>query len=244
MEAACHWGSTIEDGTMTAEQTGPATDSGQSPSRASRQGGKRQLILAAAAEVFQAGGYARSTMDQIAAKAHVAKGSLYNYFKSKQDLFMALFMEAIAVGERQTDELIAADLPATEKIERLIDIWFTDFEHYCSIGGLVLEFWASAAREDREGKITESLQNIYRLKRDRIAAIIAQGMATGQFRQMDAPWAASAVMALLDGLMVQSILHMGVQVDAGFLVALKRGLLASLAAPASTPQRGGVSDDT
>ena len=220
------------------------TDVPRRPSRASGQGDKRQLILAAAAEVFQAGGYARSTMDQIAAKAHVAKGSLYNYFKSKQDLFMALFAEAIAGAEQQTDELVAANLPATEKIERLVDIWFTDFEHYRSIGGLVLEFWASAAREDREGKITESLRNVYHVNRDRIAAIIAQGMAAGLFRQMDAQWAASAVMALLDGLMVQSILNTGVQVDTRFLVALKRGLLASLAAPANAHQRGGVSDDT
>ena len=62
----------------------------------STQGGRREEILAAAEKVFEANGYAAATIDAVAAAAGVAKGSIYNYFKSKQDLFTQLFSELIA----------------------------------------------------------------------------------------------------------------------------------------------------
>jgi len=170
-------------------------------------------------------------MDRIAAEAGVAKGSLYNYFPSKQGLFTALFIDAIASVQRETDKLVTAEISATDKIGLLVDLWFKDFEFFCSVGGLVLEFWASAAREDRGGQMTESLRGIYQVSRDRVAAIVSQGMSDGSFHPGDPVAAATAIMALLDGLMLESILDVGIQVDATFLDALKRRLLAALIGP-------------
>jgi len=189
---------------------------------------RRRQILAAAMKVFAVGGYARTTMDRIATEAKVAKGSLYNYFPSKQALFMALFVDSIASVERQTEELVTAEMSAADKIGALVDLWFEDFEFFCSVGGLVLEFWASAAREDRAGRMTESLRKVYQVNRDRVAAIVSQGMADGSFRPGDTVAAATSIMALLDGLMLQSILNVGVTVNAEFLDALKRRIFEAL----------------
>jgi len=48
---------------------------------------RRREILAAAREVFARRGYRNATLDEIAEKAAYAKGTLYNYFRSKEDLF-------------------------------------------------------------------------------------------------------------------------------------------------------------
>jgi AcrR family transcriptional regulator len=48
---------------------------------------RRGEILIAAREVFARRGYQAATLDEIAQKAAFAKGTLYNYFRSKQDLF-------------------------------------------------------------------------------------------------------------------------------------------------------------
>lgn len=57
---------------------------------------KRTQILDAALEVFSAQGYAAARLDDVAAKAGVAKGTLYLHFTSKQDLFEQLIAGAVA----------------------------------------------------------------------------------------------------------------------------------------------------
>ena len=60
---------------------------------------KRQKILAAAAKIFETYGYAEATVDAVAAEAGIAKGSVYNYFSSKQELFTSVFTESMSVEE-------------------------------------------------------------------------------------------------------------------------------------------------
>ena len=57
--------------------------------------GRRERILAAAAEIFRTQGYDTS-MDDIAAAADVAKQTLYNQFGSKEELFRALIADRAA----------------------------------------------------------------------------------------------------------------------------------------------------
>lgn len=52
--------------------------------------GKRQLILDAALELFANNGYHRTSISAIAKSAGIAKGLLYNYFKSKEQLVIEL----------------------------------------------------------------------------------------------------------------------------------------------------------
>jgi len=51
---------------------------------------KRQLIIDAAIEVFSRNGFQNSTISQIARKADVAEGTIYQYFKNKEDLFFSI----------------------------------------------------------------------------------------------------------------------------------------------------------
>jgi TetR/AcrR family fatty acid metabolism transcriptional regulator len=51
---------------------------------------KRQIIIDAAIEVFSRNGFQNSTISQIAQKANVAEGTIYQYFKNKEDLFFSI----------------------------------------------------------------------------------------------------------------------------------------------------------
>ncbi len=77
---------------------------------------RREEILDAAAVIFSRKGYAATTLDQIAAEAELAKGTLYNYYKDKQDLVMSLVIrgdlhikdslrDSIKEGARDKDDL-------------------------------------------------------------------------------------------------------------------------------------------
>ncbi|HZZ89116.1 MAG TPA: TetR/AcrR family transcriptional regulator [Caulobacteraceae bacterium] len=64
------------------------------PADLSRTDAKRRMILDVASEVFLAQGYAATSMSEIAAKLGGSKGTLYNYFRSKEELFSAFITEA------------------------------------------------------------------------------------------------------------------------------------------------------
>ncbi len=198
---------------------------------------RRLSILSAAMKVFDARGYANATVEAVAERAGVAKGSIYNYFPSKQELFAQVFAKAIGGIEADVDQLLTAASSASERMSRLVDFWFERLEYNKKIGRLILECWATAAREGQTGKLTEMLNQLYATWRSRIGEIIRQGKESGEFAQhIDPSTSASLVMGLTDGIIVQMILAESLKVDEEFLVALKRAILTALTGKLQIPE--------
>ncbi|HET9628696.1 MAG TPA: TetR/AcrR family transcriptional regulator [Novosphingobium sp.] len=65
------------------------------PRRAQRFRGKRATIIAAAKLVFFQEGYAGASMDRIKAEAGVSKATIYNHFRSKEELLLAVVDDVI-----------------------------------------------------------------------------------------------------------------------------------------------------
>ena len=59
----------------------------------SKKAVKRQLILQAAIEIFSKSNFQNATIAEIARKANVAEGTIYQYFKNKEDLFFSIPVE-------------------------------------------------------------------------------------------------------------------------------------------------------
>ena len=57
---------------------------------------KRSEILEAAINLFSVKGFERTTVDEIAAKANVGKGTIYLYFRNKEHIFLAIVEEGIS----------------------------------------------------------------------------------------------------------------------------------------------------
>jgi AcrR family transcriptional regulator len=193
---------------------------------------RRREILSAAEKVFDAHGYAAATVDAVAEAAGVSKGSMYNYFENKRDLFTQVFAEAIAGEEDTTERMISEDLPASVKLERMLDEWFDRLGYYRKIGRLVLEFWATAAREDQDGELASWFNGMYVRWQDQIGRIIEQGIASGEFRaDINTSVAAALIHAVIDGITVQIIMSMDLKIDEDFIAAMKRSILTALTAP-------------
>ncbi|MDP4147650.1 MAG: TetR/AcrR family transcriptional regulator [Bacillota bacterium] len=60
---------------------------------------KKSEILKTALSVFRVNGYSATSMDQIASKCGFTKAVLYQYFKSKEELFSAIFQETSLIGD-------------------------------------------------------------------------------------------------------------------------------------------------
>ena len=80
----------------------------------------RERIRAAAAELFTRRGYAAATMRQIATRAHVGLGTLFNYAEDKRDLVFLIFNEEL---NAITDVALAAPRPEQPLIEQLLAVF-------------------------------------------------------------------------------------------------------------------------
>jgi TetR/AcrR family transcriptional regulator len=80
----------------------------------------RSRIRAAAAELFTRRGYGSATMRQIAGRAHVGLGTLFNYAEDKRDLVFLIFNEEL---NAITDVALAAPRPGQGLVEQLMAVF-------------------------------------------------------------------------------------------------------------------------
>ena len=79
---------------------------------------RREAILEAAARVLSVKSYYEATLDEIAAEAELAKGTLYNYYKDKQSLFFSLLNRGFDGFQQRVDEAIAMGGTLEEQVRR------------------------------------------------------------------------------------------------------------------------------
>jgi TetR/AcrR family transcriptional regulator len=81
---------------------------------------KRERIRSAAAELFTRRGYGAATMRQIAKRAHVGLGTLFNYAEDKRDLVFLIFNEEL---NAITDVALAAPRPGQRLVDQLMAVF-------------------------------------------------------------------------------------------------------------------------
>ncbi len=91
--------------------------------RARDKASRREAILNAAKEVFAEKGLLASTIDDVAQRAEVAKGTIYLHFKAKEEMFMALMDQGLALVGKRFTEAVDLALPADENLRRLCDAY-------------------------------------------------------------------------------------------------------------------------
>jgi TetR/AcrR family transcriptional regulator, fatty acid metabolism regulator protein len=94
-------------------------DRGDRGDRGDRSGDKRERILVAAERIFARHGFFAARVSEIAREAGVADGTIYLYFKSKDDLLISLFENRMKQVNEKLHAAIA-DKPPTEQLRAFI----------------------------------------------------------------------------------------------------------------------------
>jgi AcrR family transcriptional regulator len=97
---------------------------------------RRDQILDAAVGVFAKNGFAGANMEQIASAANVAKGTIYLYFKSKEEIFKAILNERSFVPHLA--DLVTEDLPLEIMLRQIAEGYFQYMESHLSIVRMAL----------------------------------------------------------------------------------------------------------
>lgn len=91
----------------------------------SKDSSTEQRIFDAAMEVFIARGYDGTRMQEIADKADINKALLHYYFRSKDQLFDAVFSKVISQIFPVVKELLGADMPLINKMSMFVDVYIS-----------------------------------------------------------------------------------------------------------------------
>ncbi|MDR6585897.1 TetR/AcrR family transcriptional regulator [Herbaspirillum sp. BH-1] len=156
---------------------------------------KRDAILAAAADVFKESGFEGASMAEISARIGGSKGTLYAYFKSKEELFVAV---THAVAKKQIEPALETLDQETEDLEATLRVFgekavsFLCQESTLQTQRMIL---AEAGRSDIGRRFHEDGP---KLGMQRIAAFMQKQMAAGRLKQADPMLATLQLCALLD----------------------------------------------
>ncbi|MGV9415765.1 TetR/AcrR family transcriptional regulator [Nocardia sp. NPDC003693] len=157
---------------------------------------RRDHILDAAAKVFARKGFAASRIEDVAAEAGIAKGSVYLYFGSRDELLTGVFDSYAA---RSADTL--ADLGgggALDQLERLVRGTVELLAAHPDHARVLLDVWAANPPLD--------MTAMYRDYRAVIAELLTRAAAEGALRAGIGPAHAAVIVGAIEGCLIQTLL--------------------------------------
>jgi AcrR family transcriptional regulator len=172
----------------------------------SRKEEKRALIIEAAAKVFARRGFAGTLMAEIAIEAGIGKGTLYEYFDSKENLFFAVFEWFVQATEAEAKVSISAlGGSASERLDALSDSLMSSWAQMEDMYSLVMEFWSASASSQMRERFKQAFKNGYSDFRQIVSTLIRDGIERGEFQpHVDIESVAAALVGTWDALLLQA----------------------------------------
>ncbi|MBI4621407.1 MAG: TetR/AcrR family transcriptional regulator [Desulfobacterales bacterium] len=146
---------------------------------------RRQDIVDAACEVLSEKGFAVATVDDVSERVELAKGTIYLYFKTKEDLFMSVFIKGLDNLLDKYRETADLDLKPAEMLDRLA----LSFYRYYKEDINYIKTSAYLLHEDIMDKIPTELSDEINRKAGMalkiLREVIQKGIDQGDFIEVD-----------------------------------------------------------
>lgn len=170
---------------------------------------KKEKIILAALKVFARKGFVRATISDVALEADIGKGTVYEYFSTKEELIHQGFRVFVRAMGFDFSEILEAPLTAEEKLSAvfrlLVRMVQSDKNDFIQ---LIFDVWAEGLKS-RESKnyILNELKIFYREYGSILESVLKQGIRDNHFRPDIKPKPLASVMiGMMDGIMVQWLL--------------------------------------
>jgi TetR/AcrR family fatty acid metabolism transcriptional regulator len=138
---------------------------------------KPQQIVDAAIRVFARSGYYNSRVSDIAREAGIASGTIYLYFRTKEDILVTLFREKMAEFVAYLRREIADEPDPVSRIRRLVRLHFTVLERNPALAEVV-QVELRQGHKFFRGASAHEVGAYFEL----IGSVLEDGVAAGRFR--------------------------------------------------------------
>ena len=142
-----------------------------------RDPGKPQQIIDAAIRVFARTGYYNSRVSDIAREAGIASGTIYLYFKTKDEILVTLFREKMAEWVEFVRGQVAGEPDPVTKLRRLVALHFSVLEANPDLAEVV-QVELRQGHKFFRGASAHEVSAYFTL----IGGVLEEGIASGQIR--------------------------------------------------------------
>jgi len=157
---------------------------------------RKQQITEAATTVFSRLGFHKARIDDIADEAGLSKGTLYLYFKSKDEIIASLLAKLFDRELAALDSLIKDQRPAAERLLEYVEQTTSALHKWQRLLPIMFEF---LSRISRQSVVQQAFKSYFHSYMEKLTPIIQQGIDSGEFKSEDAHEIAIAVGAIFEG---------------------------------------------
>jgi AcrR family transcriptional regulator len=173
------------------------------PGRAEKKAEVRRRILEAAKKIFFRDGFMNANLDELAELAGVAKGTLYRYFDSKAQIYVAVLSRN---GKSFETKLRKALDPDASPLEALTQASRFYLHHYVGNPDYFQIFWAienQAVIGELPPQVVEEVVRLWERSLGTLAEIIERGIREGVFAPCDA-WETATILWTLANAVIRT----------------------------------------
>ena len=156
---------------------------------------KKELIIKTAQELFARFGFNKTTVDEIAQKAHIGKSTIYHYFESKEELFRTVVEKESHILFQKIREAVNKAQRPQEKLRAYV---ITRMRHLKEMAN----FYSALSEEYLEhySFIEKARQQDFQRETETVQAILKEGVEKSIFYVEDIALTGFAIIAALKGL--------------------------------------------
>lgn len=162
---------------------------------------KRARLVQAAIPVFAKNTFREAKMNDVAISADVGKGTLYEYFESKDELFLEIFKMWFSLLEEQIQDVASAIKDPVKQILTFYEQYFATIEKYSETYYIYFDFWTELVRNPQINP--QEIKDVYQSLRSLIAGILEEGISVGTFKKVDVQSKSIQLLSMIDGLLLQ-----------------------------------------
>lgn len=180
---------------------------------------RRTSILHAARAVFARNGYANTVVEDIALEAGIGKGTLYLYFPSKEQIYLAALLENARELDLESRRAMAAATTWQDALRAYITVRLNYFDAHQDFLRIYITEFRGMCMQGRP--LSAELYRLAEAGEAQLAQTFAAASARGEMQTLDAELAATTVSDVTRGLMERRLRLWGRPVgtsDADFAV--------------------------
>lgn len=164
---------------------------------------RRQQIMVAAKRVFSVKGFSKATMEDIAKEAELSPGTLYLYFKNKDELYASLSLRILQYLLIRLEHVNAApDLTPDQMIESLKETMYDVYEFDPLILVNMFHLQSSEALKNLTPELLSEIKDLSQNSLNTMAKIFEKGINNGAFIEKNPLVFSDIVWALFSGIVL------------------------------------------
>ena len=168
---------------------------------------RKKDILEAATSLFAKNGYHGTTMSEIAKEAEFSTGSLYNFFKNKEELYFNLLLEKINALKNEVDPIPSGEGSVEEKLTLFIETILMYFENEKDFFKIFAE-QRTSFEMSAKGMLADEIHEKYMSYIGNMINLMKEGCESGFFKPIDPALLALSLLGILN-----SVLFISVNID-------------------------------